>query len=472
MEGKMRLVDKVNANKNKEYMEDLKKNIRNVVPFLGAGISVPYGYFTWLAFLEHLLKVAERIVTISDKDKNEVRQYLDGKKYLKATDTLDRLVPNLNDIVCYEIESKIMKNPITPENQSILGEYLQLFPSKTYLTTNYDNVVEQVLRLTFGNRLRTVVPGDKDTPGVNLSRMNLGTEQKEPILYYLHGNFENPESIILSRRHYNQFYGYSNEEDQIDMQRNLTKDLFELYKGTFMFLFLGCGMSIAEDRVLQMFKRINAIMKLKEFNYVLLNKKGVDDPVDKERELLALKVRPIWFSTDEMTYDDAIRELFEFILGEEREKVNKKNEAWTRNSGVEDRSLSLDAVIDASFIDKVEKFFRGEDEEGGVGLKKMRFQFPMFTMAERIYEVYLVKEDGEFYLSDDGTTHAELDKIFELGVPDVTKNLEAILKHYRCKLHPNTNAYIIDCKEQDYQIKYSFLVQAISFMLNMKIFYI
>ncbi len=96
----------------------------------------------------------------------------------------------------------------------------------------------------------------------------------------------------------------------------------------------------------------------------------------------------------------------------------------------------------------------------------------MYNDKGEIYQMYLLSEKGNFYLSDDGTTYAELNKIFELNEPDVIKNLVAILKQYGCRKHQSSNAFIIECTLQDVHVKMSCLIQAISFMLNMKIFYV
>jgi hypothetical protein len=109
---------------------------------------------------------------------------------------------------------------------------------------------------------------------------------------------------------------------------------------------------------------------------------------------------------------------------------------------------------------------------GQAAPNKFAISFPMYKIDGGIYEIYLVAEDGKFYLSDEGSTYAELDKIFELKEPDVIKNLVAILKQYGCRKHQSGNAFIIECTPQDIHIKMSFLIQAISFMLNMKIFYV
>ena len=67
---------------------------------------------------------------------------------MKAIDEMDRLFSTLSYSVQAVIERTAKTNPIKVENmRSILSEYLHLFPSKTYLTTNYDTVVEDILRI-------------------------------------------------------------------------------------------------------------------------------------------------------------------------------------------------------------------------------------------------------------------------------------------------------------------------------------
>jgi hypothetical protein len=121
---------------------------------------------------------------------------------------------------------------------------------------------------------------------------------------------------------------------------------------------------------------------------------------------------------------------------------------------------------------QLEEFFQRKIRIAQVAPNKFAISFPMYKIEGGVYEIYLVSEGGKFYLSDEGKTYAELDKIFELKEPDVIKNLVAILKQYGCRKHPNSNAFIIETTPQDIHIKYSHLVQALSFMLNMKIFYI
>jgi hypothetical protein len=121
---------------------------------------------------------------------------------------------------------------------------------------------------------------------------------------------------------------------------------------------------------------------------------------------------------------------------------------------------------------QLEEFFQRKIRVEQAAENKFAISFPMYKSDGGLYEIFLVAEDDKFYLSDEGSTYAELDKIFELGEPDVIKNLVAILKQYGCRKRQDSNAFIIECMPEDVHIKLSFLIQALSFMLNMKIFYV
>jgi len=103
---------------------------------------------------------------------------------------------------------------------------------------------------------------------------------------------------------------------------------------------------------------------------------------------------------------------------------------------------------------------------------KCVISFPMYKIDGGMYSIYLIAECGKFYLSDEGTTWEELDKIFEMNEIEVKKNLKAILLRYGARKHPSCNAFIIDCTPDDVHLKLSYLIQALSFMLNMNLFYV
>jgi len=119
---------------------------------------------------------------------------------------------------------------------------------------------------------------------------------------------------------------------------------------------------------------------------------------------------------------------------------------------------------------QLEEFFAKKIKVVEAGPNKFALVFPMYKIDGGMYEIFLMSNKDGFYLSDEGSTIAELDKIFELSEPDVIKNLVAILKQYNCKKVGKN--LTIECTPKDVHIKMSYLIQAISFMLNMKIFYV
>ncbi len=121
--------------------------------------------------------------------------------------------------------------------------------------------------------------------------------------------------------------------------------------------------------------------------------------------------------------------------------------------------------------EQLENFFRDKIKVGKINSQKYPIAVPMYKTDSGLYEIYLiVANDGRFYLSDEGSTLKALDQIFELSEPDVIKNLVAILKQYGCRKEGNN--IVIDCTPKNIHFNLSYLVQAISFMLNMKIFYV
>ena len=95
------------------------------------------------------------------------------------------------------------------------------------------------------------------------------------------------------------------------------------------------------------------------------------------------------------------------------------------------------------------------------------------------YDFVLAKVQDSVFLSDQGHTFVQLDKIFELNEPDVIKNLDAIIKQYGAKKKGSEVIIEINGWDENENEKESetlkkallSLYSCVSFMLNMKIFY-
>lgn len=123
-----------------------------------------------------------------------------------------------------------------------------------------------------------------------------------------------------------------------------------------------------------------------------------------------------------------------------------------------------------STIERLKKGFTDKIIIKEVGAGKFSIVLPMYKMDKTTYEVFLVPQGNGFILSDEGSTMEELKKIFFIEEPEVVKNLALISKQYGVKRNENT--IYVECTPNDIHIKLSHLILALSFMVNMKIFYV
>ena len=105
---------------------------------------------------------------------------------------------------------------------------------------------------------------------------------------------------------------------------------------------------------------------------------------------------------------------------------------------------------------------------------------PYPTLNGDEYNFALFKKGENVYLSDRGKTLAQLDKIFQLDEPDVVKNLKRILDQYKVTMQGKEFVIYIDKwngntnedENEDLKKAKLTLFSCVSFMLNMKIFYV
>ena len=539
----------VKIRKNEEYMDELKDNIAKVVPFLGAGVSKQYGYYTWKELLEQLLILCCDEYDVPIETKEKIQKDINTENYLKAANELDKIFPNISNAVGILIERKTKDNPIQDNMRSILSEYLHLFPNKKYLTTNYDTVVQDILELQediYVNALYPtsglILPKKRKKRGFNQDSnpffnddffpwIDSRTEKETVDVYYLHGVYDDPNTIIISEFQYDDWYGMTYSNINYKLRRYLPSQIFNIYHNS-IFLYIGCGMTVKQDRILKIMGDFHGTLR-NTTGYALLNVNTItkaDEPYEnwktlsvderrrlneildkKERELkISMNVHVIWYSAPSNSKDkreSANRQLLKHILGDTRERSiegkkekqrivegkkclereKAKQEATTKKQ--EKEKLQADWGVDTDDLQTIipkegakgislsEEELKQIEEllQGKIFMKestppKYAIESPMYKIEGGLYEIYLVSGQDGFYLSDEGATIVELDKIFELSEPDVIKNLVAILKQYDCKKVGKN--ITIKCNPKDVHIKMSYLIQAISFMLNMKIFYV
>jgi hypothetical protein len=217
--------------------------------------------------------------------------------------------------------------------------------------------------------------------------------------------------------------------------------------------------------------------------------------ISKDSEMIEISKQEYFYMRNEIIYLNgkkaALNELFVEIFGDRtaNQSTTQSNQQLSQQEEVsepkylyqEERSapvvikdnfnVSIDGNEAPMTTENLEAFLQNRIKVKEIEEGKYAILFPMHRVEDgKLYEIYLIANDDSLYLSDEGATIEELDRVFELSEQDVIKNLVAILKQYGCKKVGKN--IVIDCTPEDIFVKMSYLIQTISFMLNMKIFYV
>lgn len=270
---------------NANRFEQLKRTYDNgkVMPFLGAGISIPSGYPSWTQFLCDACE--ESHVT-----KNELGAFLASGLYEEAAQALhdDMSAAGFNELLESAFKSK----------KDLFGavQYIPfLFPSSSIITTNFDDLIERIFK-EVGKAFDQVRSGRSLNEVVRLMQMG------NKLLIKLHGSCDLVVERVLLKDEYDIAYAVGNE----------VKNFFNRVLFGQSLLFIGCSLSV--DRTIKAMIDI-----VDEYgaatlprHYAFLELKNDDDRVARKKELAKANIFPIWYPEGE--HDESIEALFTLML--------------------------------------------------------------------------------------------------------------------------------------------------------------
>ena len=300
---------------NRERFYDLKRKLDAIIPFVGAGLSVPFGFPQWREFL---LSCCSYNPFIQDSVKNILNSG-NPDCYEEAASYLSQELAKENPGLFYQKIQEAFDKDIPSYPESPLALFSSLFKGPI-VTTNFDHVLETV------TGYQTAFVNQEDT----FSKFLKGTDRR--IILKLHGDVSNVENIILTKEQYNNSY-LSNEKFQ--------EEFSDLLKSK-IFLFLGC--SLDQDRTMEFMSRAEALKGTQHVkNYAFMaspafrfkNIKEKTEEIQKE-EILAkqkekeieerlgkVNILPIWYPEGKYQW---IQEYLEWLgIEEDYLKVFEKN---------------------------------------------------------------------------------------------------------------------------------------------------
>lgn len=251
---------------SQDNFNDLKQI--SFTPFIGAGMSVPFGYKTWVGFLK------EVIAMIPDaQQKKTYFGMLKKREFLRLASDINEYFNNgIIEVVRKKFKTTIMQYP--------KDNYVKLFQDmgvKEFLTTNYDEVIEKNLDI---DNLQIYLPSSNST----IKDICETNRRGVPYLIKLHGSYNKADSIILTEEQYQQ--NYQNEGAKLP-------EILSFLWSNKVFLFLGCGLEkdYLIDRIVHMAKNTSSI-----WHYAILEMPSSHKKCEeKEIELMRMKIRPIWY---------------------------------------------------------------------------------------------------------------------------------------------------------------------------------
>lgn len=243
---------------NKDVVDKVIKQIKNdinntnpkIVPFIGAGLSTDYGYYSWGKILITIAETYSTKVT-------EVKECLNNGKYIEAADILFKENSRKFREKLKELVSEEGKDFTSPNTSSF---YISLiFHKNLLITSNYDTVFEKIYEFNDYSF-------SKATPmaaGV-LSDMITNGNNNQSIIFKFHGDIKtsNENDIVITSKDYSRLY-----DEHSDLLNGL-KTIASRYS----FLFVGSGLDFEvkePDRFLKLIDEVSAKDKLNR-HYAIL----------------------------------------------------------------------------------------------------------------------------------------------------------------------------------------------------------
>ncbi len=280
------LLDKANEilelHDNKGRFEQLTRTLRagNLVPFVGAGLSIPSGYPSWTKFLYQCCNES----SISEED---LKALLDDGCYEEAAQSLydDLTAPVFNEL----LETTFGKDNLI---QGAVNYLPFLFNDKHIITTNFDCVIEKV----YSNQ-GVPFDGGAIKSGKSLTEVVRCLMTTPRLLIKLHGKCELVTERVLLKQEYDAAYHNTGNVSTFFDRAIFHNSL----------LFLGASLNI--DRTILAMERIAGEKghDMLPRHYAFLELKDTDDRAERKRFLGRANIFPIWYPEGE--HDESLEAL-------------------------------------------------------------------------------------------------------------------------------------------------------------------
>lgn len=261
----MRISELLNLRQNRHRLNSIRTNRRNIIPFVGAGISAACGLYTWIKLLD---KLASEYLESNKREifKNTTDYFEYAQAIVNASKNQDAVMRRIGEIF-EETDICINKTPYL-----LVSSF-----SNNIITTNYDTILETAAR-KLGNKatFKTLLP-------CLTGQMTRAIQDNRRCIMKMHGSVEETSSMVFSESQYEEFYGEG---------KPLPMFLETFFAGRSV-LFVGC--SLTKDKTIEILSKcINRNPKI--VHYAIVELPQIPDEEVKQRNYLSsLGIEPIYY---------------------------------------------------------------------------------------------------------------------------------------------------------------------------------
>ncbi|UQT52026.2 SIR2 family protein [Bacillus velezensis] len=273
---------------NQYIINELKTKYNNqkIIPFIGAGLSIPFQLKSWNDLIQELKEsfLNEIHWAMIDFDL-ELGEYQSAIENIKKYGGIDDQPIQEKIADCYSKRMESTNNTVDNNYTDLVKENFRI-----YLTTNYDRLIEDYIsKINSFNSLTDYTS--------NMQRL---FENQEKYLFHIHGSVSNPDSIIISSEKYDKLYS----DETFD-------NMMKAFSSSYSFLFL--GFSFNDTFVKTLVK--NHKKYFKGTHYMLIDAKALDA---KQRGELSREygLRIIEYDASKSSHIEEIRKLIAEITEE------------------------------------------------------------------------------------------------------------------------------------------------------------
>lgn len=277
---------------NKIFIKELSKKYQegDLIPFIGAGFSVPFKIPNW----ETLIRDCAIDFGIENVNGTNFLQTIDfdlkNYDYWSAVDNVKKYLNRSDEDIQDFIVEKILAQ-LESCDKNIDNNYKDLDVSgfNIYFTTNYDHLLSENVKTVFqGSNLKDLKE--------NIQKLVADKTNKR--IFHLHGNITDRSSIVISSKMYDELYKMENYQK-----------LFGLFGGTKTFIFL--GFSFSDLYIQQIIKKNKSVFKSK--HYIILPNPS-DDMVKTLKS--EYNIETLGYNPSKSSHQEEIRKILNQICSD------------------------------------------------------------------------------------------------------------------------------------------------------------